>query len=447
MFPECESESSLSDLLFGDRSYLNHIFFHSNMIGIYSRPQIHILQHIKLRVSLWTIGDFKKVYLDIDQTTLNSLIGDVIDKIDRFISGKKTFEYFSEGQVSADQFYNYLSKGYVVSGYEKEFKVIQEFHRAAIAFTGDPSLALKTLAVMCGLSRLTEATRGQHFSLKNLKKMVNFLEKLVRVDARVFVVQTGKYDFISRLTLDQRQGFYENARDTIQKYMRESALERPKNWDNENLKAYHIMKILKRNLGFDIRSFTTLDKSIFKKDSRIKFQRHHFRNDFFKKLSNYVQDIILTDSRNHQKYESYSEEEILVILGGFNRMMNIKGTITKADVINIFKGKEWVLNGRGGNGGEGGKSGWFFSDKKFDKRLAEFNDRKDLLKNKGLDQFIIDEYDTVYERFYLNFPHGTLSNTDIADAHGFYSLVVPHPWLGDFAMGMNFDARFLYPEY
>jgi hypothetical protein len=138
---------------------------------------------------------------------------------------------------------------------------------------------------------------------------------------------------------------------------------------------------------------------------------------------------------------------MLVILNGFDKMMNMEGSVTKNDVINIFKGNEWVLYGPDGNGGKDKNQGWFFSDNSFDKRLVEFNDRKNLLKNKGLDQFLIKKYDTVYERFYLNFPHGTLSNTDIADADGFYSLVVPHPWFGDFAMGMNFDAGFLYPEY
>jgi len=49
----------------------------------------------------------------------------------------------------------------------------------------------------------------------------------------------------------------------------------------------------------------------------------------------------------------------------------------------------------------------------------------------------------VYERFYINFPYGDLSHTDITDADYFYSLGVPYPWLGGFAMFMSFDAGFL----
>ena len=97
-------------------------------------------------------------------------------------------------------------------------------------------------------------------------------------------------------------------------------------------------------------------------------------------------------------------------------------------------------------GGKKNDQGWFFSGE-FDEMLTKFNDRKTLLKNEGLDQFIIKEYDTVYERFYLNFPHKSPSKSNIADADRFYSLVVPHPWLGDFVITINMEAWFKYLEY
>lgn len=151
---------------------------------------------------------------------------------------------------------------------------------------------------------------------------------------------------------------------------------------------------------------------------------------------------------------------MLVILDGFDNMMNMEGSgrdkngnpfITKDDVIDIFKGNEWVLYGPQNpdgsrTGGKDGDQGWF-SNGEFDDMLETFNERKSNLINNGLDQFIIDEYDTVYERFYLNYPNKSPSKSNIADADGFYSLVVPHLWLGDFSMEMNMDAWFLYPEY
>jgi len=448
---QCESKSSLSDLLFGDRDDLFKFFY--NKEEIYHRPDLYILEHIKLRVSLWTTADFKNENLNIDQTALDSLIEEVIGKIDRFITYDSLSKYRRAYKINFIEEFNYLSR-YIEIGYEKELEVIQAFHSAVTAFTGNSKISLKMLGESVGLSGFYQASEGHHFSIGSFRKIIGLLETLARGDTSSPIMPIGKYDFMSRLTLDQRLEIYENALNTIQKYMKEFGMERPKNWNDEHVEAYHIFKLLKRNLGFEMISFTTLDKSIFIKiKGKIQnFARHHFRNDFFRKLSNYVQDLILTDNRYHAKYESYSEAQMLVILNGFNKMMNMKGTgkdgrITKNDVIDIFKGNEWVLKGPNGNGGKKKNQGWFFSDIGFDNMLEIFNERKIKLKNEGLDQFIIDYYDTVYERFYLNFPHGTLSNTNIADADGFYSLVVPHPWLGDFAMGMNFDAKFLYPEY
>jgi hypothetical protein len=116
------------------------------------------------------------------------------------------------------------------------------------------------------------------------------------------------------------------------------------------------------------------------------------------------------------------------------------GAITKNDVINIFEENRWVLYGFDGKGDKKKDQGWFFSGK-FDDMLVEFNRRRDLLRNEGLDRFINKEYDTVYERFYRNLPDGT------ADADGFYSLVAPRPWFGDYAMWIDHFAGFWTPNF
>ena len=438
---QCYSIGSLSDLLFGNRKDLSYRFFYHNSEEIYGQPYLYILQHIKLRVSLWTTSDFKAEG-SIDQTSLDLLKEEITKKIDRFITYDSLSEYQNAYDISFTEEINYLTR-YVIEGYEKEHKVIQEYYRAVTAFTGNSKISLRGLARKTGISRFPQASEGKHFSLKTFRKMVSVLEEFIKKDTGTISRNNPKYDFMARLDLDQRQKYYEDAKNTIRRYMKEFGIDRPKNWGEEYVKGYHIMKLLKRNLGFDILSFKTLDKSIFEKGSK-GFARHHFRNDFFRKLSNFVQDLILTDKNNHRKYESYSEAKILVILNGFDKMMEMEGPITKSDVINIFKGNEWVLNGPDGIGGKKKNQGWFFSGN-FDGMLNEFNERKNKLRTEEFDQFLKDNYDTVYERFYLNFPHGT--SIEIADADGFYSLVVPHPWLGDFAMWMNFDAGFWYPEY
>ncbi len=59
------------------------------------------------------------------------------------------------------------------------------------------------------------------------------------------------------------------------------------------------------------------------------------------------------------------------------------------------------------------------------------------MKSQGSDEFIEQFYESAYNRFYLNFPHGYSRN--IANGDGFYSMVEPHPWLGDLKMFIDVD--------
>lgn len=447
----------LSDLLFGDDEELISNFSYKNTEPIYGHIYIHILRYIKLRVSLWEINDFNDVG-DINQATLDLLREEVIDKIDGFISYEKLSEYDASYDINPKESTSYEFYWYVQPGYGDELDIIQAFYEACTVFMGNSKLSGEELGdIMGGI--LDQARRGHRFSINTLRKMVSTLERFSQKDStwRIPAKASLKYDFLGRMKLAQRQEIYEHAKKLITDYMKEYEIDRPQNWNEEYVKGYHIISLLRRNLGFDLLSFTTLNKDSFVNTiSKNKFIRHHFRNNFFRTLSEYVQDLILTDGNHHRTYEQYSEAQMLVIINGFDKMMEMKGTgrdkdgsplITKQDVIDIFKGDEWVLLGPDGEGGKDGDQGSFFTKRGFDRMLNDFNKRKSNLINNGLDQFIIDEYDTVYERFYLNFPNKSPGSSNIANADGFYSLVVPHPWLGDFAMVMNMDAWFLYPEY
>ena len=437
---ECDSVYKLSDLLISIDQWLSNFF--------YSDGRIHldILETIKLRVSTWVINDFSS-FGYISQETLDLLKEEIIDKIDKFITHEKLAEYNLLYNINTKERQRYERHPYVQLGYEFENRIIQSFYKAVVAFTGDPKITLKTLGRILGVN-CYQASEGKRFRLASIMKMVSTLERFIKEDTACRIPPNAdlRYSFLGRLELAQRQQIYGVTEELITEYMKEFGIDRPWNWSEEHVKGYHIIRLLKRNLGFDLLSFTTLDKESFDRaNSNNKFQRHHFRNSFFRKLSSYVQDLILTDAKHHVQYEEYSEAQILVIMDGFDRMMNMKGSgrdkngnpiITKEDVIRIFKGNEWVLLGPDGNSGKDGTQGWFFNEKGFDQMLTEFNKRKSNLINKGLDQFLIDEYDTVYERFYLNFPH--------ADAYGFYSLVEPHPWLGDLKMWMDFDQIYPY---
>lgn len=383
----------------------------------------------------------------IDQNTLDLLKTEIIEKIDNFISKEKVFEYYEKGFVNFFEAIDYLSKDYVREGRESELRLTFSLHRAVVAFTGDPLITSTAIGEILKFTRLGTKYYKSKFSIRTLRKMVNLLEAALKLDTNNVYRYNQKYDFVNRLTLSSRQEIYRDTLNEIENYMEEVGIDRPKMWYKENVKAYHITRLLEKFLGFDILTFTTLDKRIFIKSEAAgkvgNFARHHFRMGIFRKLSAYVQDIILTSRNIHNKYKSYSESETLVIIEGFEEMMQMKGSgtdsaITRSDIINIFTRNKWVLYGQDGLGGPDKNEGWFFSGK-FDEMLIEFNERKNLLQNEGIGKLLEKKYDTVYERFYLKFPY--------RKADGFYSIVFPLPTLSDFAMGMNFDTNLLYPEY
>ncbi|GAH73615.1 unnamed protein product, partial [marine sediment metagenome] len=261
---KCPSIKSLSYLLFGDRSNKNDLhysFFYNNGDEIYAHMRLSVLRHIRMRVSSWNVNDFWSEGLLIGQDTIDSLIKEVTSKIDKFISGSKFHEYFLDGQVSVVPSLNYLNKRYIVSGYEDESEVVQAFHHAVTVLSGTPRLSNKWLGKILGMSGLYQAQLGNHFSIKTLRKMVAFLETIIRDDTVASIPSIDpKYVFMGQLALEQRQKIYEDAKKTIENYIFEHGIDRAKNWAYERTKAYHILKLLKRNLGFDILSFKTLEK-------------------------------------------------------------------------------------------------------------------------------------------------------------------------------------------
>ncbi|MHA1671530.1 MAG: hypothetical protein ACTSV5_13290 [Promethearchaeota archaeon] len=291
---ECSSLLILSTLLMGHPDELDSFFysFHKNKDAIYKRiTYLHILRHIKLRVKLWTVSDFD-AHSFIDQATLDLLKDEIKDKIDGFISYEKLAEYDGLYNINPKEKKWYDRHWYVQPGYECELEVIRAFYEAVVVFTGDPKTSLKMLAKIKGGGAFIHASHGHHFSIKTFRKMFSTLEKFIKKDTLWRIPSiTPKYGFMSRLKLSQRQEKYEKTKDVIKSYMKELHIDYTRHWSRESVKGYHVIKLLKRNLGFDLLSFTELNKASFiRTNSKNKFQRHHFRNNFFTTLLNYVQE-------------------------------------------------------------------------------------------------------------------------------------------------------------
>ncbi len=117
--------------------------------------------------------------------------------------------------------------------------------------------------------------------------------------------------------------------------------------------------------------------------------RHHFRDDPVGRDSFFSSDLVTTDGAKHRTWETLSEAESLIVINGFEQLVRMKGSITKADIENVFKGNSWVY------------ARWY-SDKDFTLNLEEFNDKKADIKTLRLDEFIKKYNPIAYARFYEN---------------------------------------------
>ncbi|MBD3338176.1 MAG: hypothetical protein GF353_03655 [Candidatus Lokiarchaeota archaeon] len=169
-------------------------------------------------------------------------------------------------------------------------------------------------------------------------------------------------------------------------------------WNEEYMKGYHVVNGLIRTLGFDPLTFTILEDKIFERKfiKKESYNRHHFRQVKWRKEQIDVNDIVLTTRTIHHKYDKFlkmpdGEAKIEALFEGLYKMKHFQGRLAKADVEQIFKGNEWVLNDP--------DVGWFKNPNKFQDNIDKFNDRKELISKEGEDKFIEDEYEIVNERF------------------------------------------------
>ena len=169
--------------------------------------------------------------------------------------------------------------------------------------------------------------------------------------------------------------------------------------------AYHVISLLKRNLGFDVFHFIALEDNIF---SNGNFVRHHFRyKDFCVKFksgdlkSSLLKNILLTSNSFHSCYRSYEgtkqgEEKIEKILAGFEILIKYNDKINEFVIKDIFKklGENWVYY-KWKSQGEGN----------FKKMINIFNERKHYIKVHSTMKFLKKYYNNAFFRFYNKYVH------------------------------------------
>jgi len=179
-------------------------------------------------------------------------------------------------------------------------------------------------------------------------------------------------------------------------------------WSNPLVESYHNILLFARQLGFDILTFKPLEDSIFEivtttAGTRTSYYRRHHL-DPSKKMSMFLQDLLLTDVRTHNYYERLGTAKTMALMNAFSELVMKEGNINENDIITIFTKygiKEDVYDN------------WYLKNAELSDYITEFNNRKENFKQKGLEYFIEEfnkngEYQALYSRFYTQFKNDDL---------------------------------------
>ena len=175
-------------------------------------------------------------------------------------------------------------------------------------------------------------------------------------------------------------------------------------WKSKLINAYHVILLFVRQLGFDILTFKPLDDEIFAKIHRLLlYHRHH--PDPSMKLSILLQALILTDAEVHKYLETLGKAKCFALLKAFNELVMKDGKIDAEDIKFIFTK----------HGVEDIYEEWYLKNEDLDDLIKEFNKRKQILLQKGLEYFIEKLNKdgicpTMFDRFYATFKNDDLKH-------------------------------------
>jgi hypothetical protein len=85
-------------------------------------------------------------------------------------------------------------------------------------------------------------------------------------------------------------------------------------WEDERVKAYHVVYHLTKFLGFDPLFFRPLRREEILGGL---YARNHFRDFILRKTSSKAEDVVLTKGNTHATYEQYSEGFIVAVMNTY----------------------------------------------------------------------------------------------------------------------------------
>jgi len=406
MFSSCEvlrdvPFSAMSRLLFGDTDYLTNIFWSEDSIS--RRPDLYVLERMKLYISLWEEPMLNSEGLDIDPDSLEMLKIEVGNIINEFIyQNPYEVQYINENPTRG--------RGRVIKTYKKDFllpesELISSIYKFFAIYKDNPLLTFNDLLrkdfVKTHLSRILSAGK------KNIGKSALKNLGVTLVNAYREVISGTHVNSEIKISQEEKLSIYENTFKQIFKYAKARKINLFKAitkdyqnlWDNKFVIASHNVLLFARQLGFDLLTFTPLNDIIYTLQVSASghrfaiFRRHHTtRNN---KMSLFLQDLLATETSMHTAYENINTP---ALIQAYSELMMKDGALTPNDIKEVFTKY----------GFKNEYDTLVITNSKFTEYLATFNKRKQIFKEGGLDALFESEdirleYPSLYGRFYEPF--------------------------------------------
>ena len=395
-------------LLFNDKDFLkDYNYLREDHID--NRPEPYTLYRITFNIKRWTTYDF-------DNLVSDSELIDIIEKVESVVynwmfSNPSSLSYVSETPY---RFGRLQPKSFL----DLEYELMQSLTHAVSAYLGKDSVPFTHIIEELGLP--TDTIR------KLLTSGVSSASVRDLLRAKTVIVS---YILDPSMT-EQKLYYYDHALNKIDEYLATRHLRLFEEkfvskkgydkqlWDYDKIKAYHIISLLCRDLGFDPLTFKPLDPEIFDKNLATGlYARHHL--DIRRKFSVYLQDLLLTGNSHHRIYDTQipvDDQKILVKIiqdliqndgSGSNKEITAKD-IVKA-FLNNFEdhntAKFYLEN--------------YWQSRDFQENLKDFNDRKSLIKQGQYEALIKNKYKDAYNRFFNDAMNILNSLSSLSDYRGY----------------------------
>ncbi|TXT61389.1 MAG: hypothetical protein BAJALOKI2v1_30007 [Promethearchaeota archaeon] len=380
VFKYFTTKKSFSQLLFGEEDYISNEWFLKRRL--HSRPEVFLLHRITHNIFKWTLDDFDG---KISARELNKIKKETDKRVyDWIFSNPNEYDkkYINEAPY---RFGKTHDKFFLA----REYRLMQALTYSVSEKSGEKPIGWELVLNELGINILTMKnllTDGHIFaSIRDLRIAQKTIKKWLKKDLNNIIYKNALNE-IDLYIAERLLGVTEEKKRTSRGY--------DELWNDPRIMAYHVIVLLYRNLGFDPLSFKDLNPDFFDKDVITGlYARHHMHPS--RKWSVYMSDSILTDNSFHSEYDRISSRHQEILLKIIRDLINSKSKeINSREIIQTFlnnfnnpaDAKFYLENY------------WMGTD--FKKRLSEFNKRRDALISGQFEQFLRNNYEVAYERFY-----------------------------------------------